>query len=380
MPSRPAAGHLLAGQSFVLRALGCLGVLGVVIAFSGPATGQQIDSVWLTPSSGDWADASNWSSAAFPNNDETTQFTATIDAQGGGSYMVSLDTSIAVNGLVLDAAEAIVQAGDITVQVNGNADLEAGTFVMDGTLLDGGTWTLGAEGMLTGNGEVDATLVLGPGGSLAPGFSAGQLTINGNYVQDEGGLLEVDVLGVDPGEFDSIDITGQADLGGTLIVDASEADGLLFGDAVPLLTASALTPGDKFDEVITTGVIDGYFAPTYNPDGVSLGYFQPGDMNRDGFVDEADVSPFALALIRPLDYFGTYFVFGDESGDINGDGVQDFDDINGFMSLIDGASVSTLIDEINRLNGVPEPASTGLLAAAFTLPWLRLTGGRKRAL
>ena len=59
-------------------------------------------------------------------------------------------------------------------------------------------------------------LVLLTGGTLRPGFSPGTLTIDGQYIQQDG-ELELEIGGLNPGEYDVIDATqGSRFLGGTI--------------------------------------------------------------------------------------------------------------------------------------------------------------------
>ena len=61
----------------------------------------------------------------------------------------------------------------------------------------------------------------------------------------------------------------------------------------------------------------------------------PGDMNGDGLVDFGDINPFVMALANPDVYAQQYpQMDADLSGDMNGDGVLDFGDINGFVALL----------------------------------------------
>jgi photosystem II stability/assembly factor-like uncharacterized protein len=61
----------------------------------------------------------------------------------------------------------------------------------------------------------------------------------------------------------------------------------------------------------------------------------PGDMNGDGVVDFADINPFVMALADPTGYAEQYpDMDANLSGDMNGDGLLDFADINGFVFLL----------------------------------------------
>lgn len=87
-----------------------------------------------------------------------------------------------------------------------------------------GTITLAAGGNLYGNGLINGSgfaggthlIVLNDGGSLRPGFSPGTLTIDGEYVQQDG-ELELEVGGAGQGEYDVLNPTeGARFLGGSI--------------------------------------------------------------------------------------------------------------------------------------------------------------------
>lgn len=59
-----------------------------------------------------------------------------------------------------------------------------------------------------------------------------------------------------------------------------------------------------------------------------------GDMDGDGVLTFDDINPFILALQAPVSYVGQYGLHPDIVGDIDGDGVLTFDDINPFITLL----------------------------------------------
>ncbi|MEW6250696.1 MAG: S8 family serine peptidase [Planctomycetota bacterium] len=59
-----------------------------------------------------------------------------------------------------------------------------------------------------------------------------------------------------------------------------------------------------------------------------------GDMNCDGVVNFDDINPFVLALTDPAGYAVAYPNCNIMNGDINGDGVVNFDDINPFVAIL----------------------------------------------
>jgi hypothetical protein len=61
-----------------------------------------------------------------------------------------------------------------------------------------------------------------------------------------------------------------------------------------------------------------------------------GDLNCDGLVDFDDINPFVLALTGRTEYEAAYPYCNWWLGDTNYDGIVDFADINGFVALIGG--------------------------------------------
>jgi hypothetical protein len=63
---------------------------------------------------------------------------------------------------------------------------------------------------------------------------------------------------------------------------------------------------------------------------------QPGDLNCNGVVDFEDINPFVIAITSQASYQAAYPDCNWLNGDCNGDGYVDFDDINGFIVLLSG--------------------------------------------
>ena len=61
-----------------------------------------------------------------------------------------------------------------------------------------------------------------------------------------------------------------------------------------------------------------------------------GDLNCDGVIDFDDINPFVLALSDPVAYQAAYPNCDILNGDCDGDGDVDFDDINAFVALLGG--------------------------------------------
>jgi filamentous hemagglutinin family protein len=148
-------------------------------------------------------------------------------------------------GAVNANAGVLAFAGGYT-QTAGSAVLGGGA-VSGNVALDGGTF--GGTGTLTGN-------LVNNGGALVVGASPGTLTINGDYTQGAAGVLNIELGGTTQGvNYDLLQVTGTANLGGTLNVS-------LFGGFTG-------TAGDLFD-VITYGSRTGNFATVNFPAGYAM--------------------------------------------------------------------------------------------------------------
>jgi hypothetical protein len=310
-----------------------------------------------------------------------------------------IDVATINHGQIQVAASNLVFNRGLTVSGGGVVQLNNGSLASPTVTIDSG-------GQLTGTGSVSGTVSVGTTAgqqqaTLSPGFSPGHLDIFGDYHQGSNGKMLMDVAGTSNGSFDTVGVTGNVTLGGALQLDATGLSSLAPGTSFQIITAGNLPVGQKFDSVHTVNHIVGtqhiFFAPVYGPasgagagaqggsgssgcgTGVCIDGFYEGDMNRNGVFDpmvamngspEADVAAFVHALNSPFGYFSSYFIFGNESGDINDDGRLDFDDIKAFAMLMgqsgSGATapqIEALIDA--QLHNVPEPATC----------WLFLVGG-----
>lgn len=93
-------------------------------------------------------------------------------------------------------------------QTAGFTQFKGGHLKTTTALLRGGK--IGGIGTLTGNLQND-------GGIVAPGFSPGTITINGNYTQSASGVLDMEIGGLSAGtQYDQMVVNGTAYLGGTL--------------------------------------------------------------------------------------------------------------------------------------------------------------------
>ena len=96
----------------------------------------------------------------------------------------------------------------------GATTVNAGKLAVDGSIMS--AVTVNSGGTLGGSGTTGSVTV-NSGGMVAPGGSQ-TLHISGNYTQNAGSVLKVDVAGPDPNASGRLDITGSATVNGTLEV------------------------------------------------------------------------------------------------------------------------------------------------------------------
>jgi hypothetical protein len=158
-------------------------------------------------------------------------------------------------GVLTVIAALSIEAGS-TVDVGASAVSTENGFVNVGeggaTIL--GAVRLGAGGALGGRGTVLGNVV-NDGGRVRPGSSPGILTINGNYVQNAGGTLEIEVGGFAAGtQHDKLVVSppGTATLNGQLSVPLIDGFAPAAGDEVTFLTATSIT--GAFTSISATGL------------------------------------------------------------------------------------------------------------------------------
>jgi hypothetical protein len=126
------------------------------------------------------------------------------------------------------------------------------------------------------------------GGVFAPGDSPEIATINGNYTQQAGATLEIEIGGTSQGtEFDFLSISGDIDLNGTLAVMLINGFMPEFGNSFDILNWGNLTGAfDTLNLPLLTGGLEWITGQLYTAGVLSVGL--PGDFNFDGAVDAAD--------------------------------------------------------------------------------------------
>ena len=277
---------------------------------------------------------------------------------------------------VVEMEAAFTNCGEVwldsgTVNFKGGYTQTAGT-----TSLKGGTFQSPHQvqiqgGRVSGGGNFKADVVVSGTGRFSPGDSPGILSLEGDYTQQAGATLEVEIGGLTVGsDYDRLEVTGAAALDGTLAIVTLDPYVPDPGDAFTVLTYASHT--GAFAEI--TGRHGGqgrFYDFTCGPTAVVLTAWQAADGDTDGDRDVDAVDLASLGLAWAPDAEDRIWT----DGDFDGDGDVDAVDLAslGLGWRPDGYATAP--------SPAPEPATLGLLAAGTAAPAIRRrrSGGRGRA-
>jgi Aspartyl protease len=290
---------------------------GGSLYISDPVT---IDKNWTTSAASEtFGTGSNWNGGTMPTN----LGIANVRYVSGGNQMAVVSANatvweLNVSGTANQTMTVQVQGG-ITLQTFSGTNIELGGAInLQGGTLDtqyvemlGGT--LSGQGTITtGSGPIPGQ-VENRGGTIAPGNGVGNLAVAGRFANGPAGMVAFELGGNAAGLYDTIDVTGNATLDGTL--------------AVSLVNAFTPVVGNTFTVLTATQDIGGAFAQLVVPDGqnwrvnyltnsVQLVVGNPGDFNNDGIVDARDYVVWRKNGLGPLNFnawrshFGTTYADG----------------------------------------------------------------------
>ena len=159
-----------------------------------------------------------------------------------GSLLFNRSDTVTFNAIISGSGN-LAQNGTGTTILSGRNTYSGGTVIDLGTLLVNNAQALG-----TGNVTVN-------GGVL--GADPQPINVLGNYTQNAGGTLQLSIAGRSSGQFDVLNVTGNAALNGTLRL---------------LSLGYQPQSGDKLKLVTTGGVVNGRFAQLQNPFTLAAGF------------------------------------------------------------------------------------------------------------
>ena len=165
--------------------------------------------------------------------------------------------------LTKEGAGTLVLSGTNTY--TGLTTVAAGTLAVNGSIRGDVLVKTGAT--LKGTGNIAGTVTAESGAIIAPGNSPGTLRIGGNYAQAPQGLLEIEVAGPNPSDYDHLIVNSNINLSGRLL--------LVFSGYAPSATDTftVIQAGGTLSvsnlEIIVFGLKPGY-RPNYQVNGGNL--------------------------------------------------------------------------------------------------------------
>lgn len=296
-----STGHRLIVQNQTVRGSGVLGNNSLIIENHGTIRADQGNALVIDPPG-------------------ATGFINAIDGflqvQGAGGMVVHAGPFTTAGSVTVDPSRLLYRTSGSVVQTGGSVSVN-GEIQIDNSpyQLQGGT--------LGGTGLVDCDVV-NSGGAASPGNSTGTLTIEGNYTQQSGGALTIELGGLLPGEFDLLNVTGSVSLAGTLNVAFVAPFSPEVGTTFDILVGSSRT--GSFSTQNAPGITVQYLSdrvrllvttrpcyPDVNCDGAENGFdveimeqavngdmsnfcLADPDFNRDGAVNGFDIEAVEQAV------------------------------------------------------------------------------------
>jgi T5SS/PEP-CTERM-associated repeat protein len=210
---------------------------------------------------------------------------------GGARDLNSALVDLGPATLDIEAGGEVAATGAVNVMQRGTINLQNGRLESPIIRHDrGGQFNFTGGTLVVGNFYGN---LLQQGGTLAAGDSPGLTTIHGSYTLETGATLEIEIAGAgQPGvAYDRYEVSGFADLRGTL--DVKLLDGFVpaLGDSFAFLTGHAgFSSGFAATNLPT---LPAGLSWQLNPDGITVflnvvAATLAGDFNSNGVVDAAD--------------------------------------------------------------------------------------------
>ena len=158
-----------------------------------------------------------------------------------GSLIFNRSNNVTFNGIISGSGN-LAQNGSGTTILGGANTYSGGTIINNGALLVNNSQALGLGNVVVNGGVL--------------GADPQPINVKGNYTQNAGGTLQLQVAGAKPGQYDTLNVGGNAALGGTL-----------------QLISLGFQPkaGNQLTLVTSGGAVSGQFARFVDPFSVSPG-------------------------------------------------------------------------------------------------------------
>ncbi|QEG36829.1 beta strand repeat-containing protein [Bythopirellula goksoeyrii] len=295
----------------------------------------------------------------------TTGLVVGQDASDNANLTISNGT---VQTKDVRVAAAAGSQGTLTIGPSGSLQVDNDVVLGGGTgtlrVIPNNQVTVAGNVIMSGDGRLEgtgltATLVDNQAGTVAPGLSAGIMTLDANYNQLAAGTLEIEIGGTDNSnpnapQFDQLVVNGAADIAGGLAVSLIDAGSGLYvpddGDLFEIVSATGEMTSSLSNFTVPT-LVDNSWLLSQIDDSLFLRVAEHlADFDSDMDVDGRDF----LIWQRG---FGITVGATKANGDSNGDGAVDAADLDNWK-LQYGYQIIGSPPPLGAF-AVPEP--TGLL-------------------
>ncbi|MFV2067007.1 MAG: CotH kinase family protein [Pirellulales bacterium] len=289
--------------------------------------------------------------------DTDRDYRVTLEVRGSTATLLDGDRIVGFfdfgeplnNGEVgLGSRDATARFEEFTVEVGGDGPLEfVELFNTTSDAMDIGDWQL--------TGDVRLTF---PTGTIV---SAGQTLVAVGFDPEDTGLADAFREGLDVDQ--AVELVGPfygapVESGGAVeltrpLTSAEATDGFVVVDRARYESPS-LPPRAAFvrNRSLSRVAVDAFGRLptswiTRDPTPGSVDFVVAGDANLDGEVGPQDIGSFVLGLTQPTLYEASFGVLATRTADTDGDGDVDFDDIRGFVALLEGDAAAGTQDALS---------------------------------
>ena len=247
----------------ISRAIAICVLCSLAILWPTDETSAQTTSNWLTAANGDWDDASNWSSTAFPNNGQpgaADTYDVVIN-QIGAPYTISIGSfdpfgnlpaeNFTASTVTLDSSDTTLGLQSRFSPIGGRTDSDS-LFVTDSLNVRQGSFIVDAASIDFGQGSNFEGNINQTGGAVSiSGLVADSI------VNQTGGAFSA------TGQFSNVQFNGTLDVTGDLRpVDGTQFSGVVniqrdsgTGGVDLIYSGSGLNPGDPVQASIGSNVV-----------------------------------------------------------------------------------------------------------------------------
>jgi fibronectin-binding autotransporter adhesin len=157
-----------------------------------------------------------------------------------GALIFNRSNTVTFGGVISGTGSVRQNGTGTTVLVRDNTysgatTVNGGSLIVDGSIASVQT-LVNSGGFLGGHGTIGGNLV--NSGTVGQLNSPGTLTVTGNYTQNPGGTLQIQIAGLGTGQHDLLAVNGHATLAGNLQLVRGGAFNLSPGDQIVFLTAN----------------------------------------------------------------------------------------------------------------------------------------------